>query len=427
MHTAFSVHTAKEIKNMKNTLNIYIDKASEHLGLSSVGRDVLKTSDQEHIFEITLGEGKTYKAFRVQHNNSRGPYKGGIRFHPSVALEEAQTLATLMSLKTAVVGLPLGGAKGGVAVDPKTLDGPEIEEISRQYVRHLAPFIGPDKDIPAPDVGTNAKTIDSMVNEYETITGDTSKASFTGKSIENGGSVGREAATGRGGVFAVEILLSLLKRQGEVTFAVQGYGNVGSFFSTVAKERSCPWRLVSASDSGSAVYRGSGLDGDVLQKFKLEGESFECYEEKSVEHISGDELLSLDVDLLVLAGLENAITEENMKNVKAKYIVEMANGPITAPAYEYLLERGVVILPDIVANAGGVVVSYLEWVQNKKEEHWSEDRVNQELKRCITRAVSDVYEYGEKNHLNLKEAGFALAVKRLLTKEYFDDEKERGR
>lgn len=392
-----------------------IERAGKKLGMSEAEISELLKPDAEHQFEITTESGKTLPAYRVQHNNKLGPYKGGIRYHHEVDLDEVKALATLMSLKTAAAGLPLGGGKGGIVVNPRELSEDELEEISRKYAKHLAPVIGPDKDVPAPDVNTNGKIIDWMVDEFEKETGDTSKASFTGKTIENGGSKGRDAATGRGGVFA---LRELLKASGnpdqELTYAVQGFGNVGSFFATVADHDHPSWKLVAASDSTHALYNPAGLDACALAEWKDEGKRFSDYEAEGVQIISNEDLIALDVDVLVLAALGDAVTESNMGNVKAKYILEMANGPVNEAAHDYLTEKDVTILPDIIANAGGVVVSYLEWVQNRANDYWSEEKVNEELNTYMTKAVADLLdcakEYDEKS---LTEAAFILALKRL--------------
>jgi len=399
---------------MLETAHQFIDQAGTQLGISPELIEKLKRMDKEHIFDIHLHNGKTFKAYRVQHSNKRGPYKGGIRFHKDVNLDEVQTLATLMSLKTAAVGLPLGGGKGGVAVDPRGLSEAELEELSRQYVRRLHPHIGPDKDIPAPDVNTNAQIIDWMVDEYETLTGDTSKASFTGKSIANGGSLGRDAATGRGGVLALSELLLLEKAAGKpVTFAVQGFGNVGSFFGTTAASLYPDWRLLAVSDSQAAIYNPHGLDAEKLKAYKDGGKRFKDYSEAGTAVISNDELLGLDVDVLVLAGFEDTVTMRNAESVQADYVIEMANGPIAGEAYEYLTARGKVILPDIIANSGGVIVSYLEWVQNLRSEHWSEKEVNDRLAVYIKEAVDQTYEAAHARHISLKASAFATAIKRL--------------
>ncbi|HLG90788.1 MAG TPA: Glu/Leu/Phe/Val dehydrogenase [Candidatus Saccharimonadales bacterium] len=397
---------------MLETAQSLIRQTGKKLGLSNREIDELIKVDAEHRFEIELDSGKSFEAYRVQHKNKLGPYKGGIRFHPQVDLEEVRALATLMSLKTAAVGLPLGGAKGGVAVNPKELSKDELEELSRKYVRHLQPHIGPDKDVPAPDVNTNPTIIDWMADEYETLTGDKTRAAFTGKSAEHGGSLGRDAATGRGGVIALaELLARLEKRDRKLTFAVQGYGNVGAYFAGVAQEAQPNWQLVAASDSSATIINQAGLDAIKLAGFKEAGQRFSDYKDARVE--SSEAIIGLEVDILVLAALEDAITERNMGGVKAKYIVEMANGPINEPAYNSLTSQGILILPDIIANSGGVIVSYLEWLQNKNGEHWPEDKVNTELEKYMKKSVDELYKTASAKKVSLKEAAFMMALQRL--------------
>lgn len=396
---------------MLDTAQSMIRDIGRKLGLDDEAIEGLIHIDQEHVFEITL-DNKSYKAYRMQHSNKRGPYKGGIRFHPDVNLDEVRALATLMSFKTAAVGLPLGGGKGGVAVNPRELSDEELEAISRKFVRQLHPHIGPDQDVPAPDVNTDSRIIDWMVDEYEKLTGDTSKASFTGKSLKNGGSEGREAATGRGGVIT---LRELLMHRGEsdkpLTFAVQGFGNVGSFFATIAADEHPSWKLVGASDSGATVYDANGLDAHDLAKFKASRGRFENYEKSDV--LPADDIIKLDVDILVLAALGDALTEKNVDEVKASYVLELANGPVNSKAYEALNTRGIEVIPDIIANAGGVIVSYLEWVQNKQGEHWDEDRVNEQLNDYLVKAVDALYKTARRKGASLKEAAYMNAIKRL--------------
>jgi glutamate dehydrogenase/leucine dehydrogenase len=318
-----------------------------------------------------------------------------------------------MSFKTAAVNLPLGGGKGGVTVNPRELDDAELEELSRKYAAHLHPHIGPDQDVPAPDVNTDGRIIDWMVDEYEKCTGDTSKASFTGKSLANGGSEGREAATGRGGVITLRELLKHEGRSGDaITVAIQGFGNVGSFFATIAQAEHPNWKLVSASDSGATISDKNSLDASALADFKKNRGRFEDY--KDVEIGSADDILSQEVDVLVLAALGDAVTETNMKDIKAKYILELANGPVNTAAYDYLSKRGISVVPDIIANAGGVIVSYLEWVQNRAGEHWTEDKVNEQLDEYLVKAVAELYETSEKESVPLKEAAFINAIRRLV-------------
>lgn len=392
----------------------YIRRAGKKLGLTPSEIETILKVDAAHHFTIKLDSGKEFAAYRMQHSNKRGVYKGGIRFHHKVTADEVQALATLMSFKTAAVGLPLGGGKGGVAVDPKSLDEGELEEISRHYVRGLHQHIGPETDVPAPDVNTNAQVIDWMVDEYEQLTGDTTKASFTGKSVANGGSLGREAATGRGGVIALAEYLRLSEHKGfkgPLTVALQGFGNVGAFFAMVAGHDYPNWRIVAASDSGATLTDHNGLRVQQLAEYKKQRKAFADYENAAVEPV--DAVIAADVDVLVLAALDDAITEENMHEVKAKVIIELANGPVSQPAHDYLTEQGVVIIPDIVANAGGVIVSYLEWLQNRQGERWEETRVNEELAEYMVPAVEQMYAYAEAEKMPLKEAAFALALQRL--------------
>lgn len=399
---------------MLETAHNLIRRVGKHLGLSRREITQLLKVDAEHVFDIELESGKKHKAMRVQHNNVLGPYKGGIRFHPKVELEEVRALATLMSLKTAAVGLPLGGAKGGVAVNPRELSPAELEELSRKYVAHLVPYIGPDKDIPAPDVSTNATVIDWMVDEYEKQTGDGSKASFTGKSVKKGGSYGRDAATGRGGIHALRELLQLRGMEGAITMAVQGLGNVGASFALLAEQQHPNWKLVAATDSSGGLLLNDGLSAVDLNDYKAKQGRLYEYELPNAIHLTNDELIAADVDVLVLAALGDAVTEKNMHGVKARIIVELANGPINETAHDYLIDRGVTIIPDIVANAGGVIVSYLEWLQNKQGERWDETEVNNRLEQILVKAIHAINSYSQSHRLSLKEAAFAVAIGRIL-------------
>lgn len=395
---------------MLDTAHKLIRQTGKKLGLSYKQIEELIKTDAEHNFEIEAG-GKKYHAFRVQHSNRRGPYKGGIRFHPQVDYDEVRALATLMSFKTAVAGIPMGGGKGGIAVNPKELSQEALEEISRQYVRGLKEHIGPDKDVPAPDVNTNAKTMDWMVDEYEKLTGDKTKAAFTGKSIDNGGSLGRDAATGRGGVITLREILSKLSINGPLTYAMQGWGNVGSYFALIAQQKHPNWQLVAVTDSSGGIYEPNGLAADKIDHYKKSGGKLADF--KAGQKITNDELIGAKADILVLAALENALTEDNYGQVQSNIILELANGPVTYGAYQKLAGKGVQLVPDILANSGGVIVSYLEWAQNKAGEHWSEDKVNRELENLLVKSTDQVYEIMKKKNLTLKEAAFALAIERL--------------
>lgn len=396
---------------MLETVHTQIVRAGKKMGLNAKTIDKIIKIDAEHVFKVELSNGKQFPAYRVQHSNKLGPYKGGIRFHPNVNLDEVRALATLMSFKTAAVGLPLGGGKGGISVDPKQLTEKELEELSRLYAKHLQPHIGPDKDVPAPDVNTNSKIIDWMVDEYSSLTGDKTKASFTGKSLGKGGSQGRDAATGRGGVITLrELLKHFGKDDKEITYAVQGFGNVGSFFTTVAAKDHSNWKLVAASDSQAAIYSPEGLDAKALADYKSQRRRFTDYKGAGTSVISNDDLLALDVDVLVLAALGDAVNETNYKSIKAPIVLELANGPVGDKAFDKLTHRDITIVPDIIANAGGVIVSYLEWVQNKNGQRWTETEVNRKLESYMSRACKALFKTAEKYNVSLKEAAFINAI-----------------
>lgn len=392
-----------------------IRDVAQRMGLSQQEIEYLLKANEEHVFEIELSNGTKHQAYRVQHNNALGPYKGGIRFHAEVNLDEVRALATLMSLKTAAVGLPLGGGKGGIIVDPKKLSKSELEELSRKYAKYLAPHIGPDKDVPAPDVNTNATIIDWMVEEYEKETGDDSHASFTGKSIEKGGSLGREAATGRGGVITLGAVLKQSKLdKKELTYAIQGFGNVGLFFGILAEQMLPKLLLSAATDSSGGISSAFGLSARELADYKKTGAKLVDYENDDTVALSNEQLIGEEIDILVLAALGDVVNESNMSRVKANIILELANGPVSEKAYEYLTKKGVLIVPDILANAGGVIVSYLEWVQNKSKESWSEKEVNQELEGYLEKATHKAYNLSQNENISLKEAAITLAIQRIL-------------
>ncbi len=400
---------------MLKSARAMIAKVGKGLGLSDEDIAYVLSIDNEHVFEIELSNGSKHQAYRVQHKNILGPYKGGIRFHPGVDLDEVRALATLMSLKTAAVGLPLGGGKGGVAVNPKDLSQAELEELSRAYVRFLRPHIGPEKDVPAPDVNTNSQIIDWMVDEYQQLTGETDQSSFTGKSVGKGGSLGREAATGRGGVLALEAVLKHMKLdKQDLTYAIQGFGNVGLFFAEILPELLPKLTLTAATDSSGGVSSPFGLDADELATYKNKGSKLQDYVDDDSVQITNDQLLAEEVDVLVLAALGDVITKDNVGDVKAKIVLELANGPVSDEAYELLTKRGVVVIPDILANAGGVIVSYLEWLQNRAGEQWTEGKVNQELEKYLIPATQNALVYSHEHKISLKEAALALAMRRIV-------------
>jgi len=395
---------------MLQTTHELIKRVGRKIGLSEQQVEHILEPEAVHEFEVMVGS-QSYKAYRSQHSSKLGPYKGGLRFHPKVTRDEAVALSTLMSLKTAAIGLPLGGGKGGIAIDPRELSKKELEDISRQFVRSLEGHIGPNKDIPAPDVNTNAEIIDWMVDEYQAITGDETGASFTGKSVGKGGSLGREAATGRGGVMALAEYLELTAQANKsLTISIQGFGNVGAFFARVAKSEQPNWQIVAVSDSTATVTAENVLIEE-LATWKEQGKKFKNFQ-GAPTGAPGD-IFSSPADVLVLAALDNAVTETNMKDVKARIILELANGPVDTAAENYLNGTGTVLLPDIIANAGGVIVSYLEWQQNLAQEHWTEIEVNQKLEKYMKQAMKTVVELAQSNNMTLKEAAIAHALKQL--------------
>lgn len=389
---------------MLDTAQTMIRQAAQCLGWSEGQIEEFLTPNHIHRFMVEIG-GEAFEAYRVQHNNQLGPYKGGIRFHPHVDMDEVQALATLMTIKCAAMNIPMGGGKGGVAFDPRDYDISDVESVARQYARGLVDSIGPDVDVPAPDVNTNSQTIDWMVDEYEAITGDKSHASFTGKSITHGGSEGRTAATGRGGVIALRQYCAHhgIDTKG-LRIAVQGVGNVGYYFAKIA-EQELGVVVVAAANSR-------------LTKVNTGGLGFaDKYEMGVMDALEGDELasediLSVECDVLVLAALGDVVNADNQNYIQAGVILELANGPVDNDAFEALENRGVHVIPDVIANAGGVVVSYLEWVQNKQCEHWSEWVVNERLDAIMCSALSEVLASGKP----LKNAAFEAALGRLSSK-----------
>lgn len=401
---------------MLETAQASIKRAAAQIGLDDEALERVLAAEQEHDLKLDV-DGEILQAFRVQHNSARGPYKGGVRFHPEVHLDEVRALATLMSFKTAAVDIPLGGGKGGVAYEPRERDDSFNEKVAREYVRALAEHIGPDKDVPAPDVNTNSQTIDWMVDEFSKITGDETKASFTGKSLDNGGSAGREAATGRGGVIALrEYIAAHPELPKPLTVAVQGIGNVGFFFAQIA-EAELPVRIVAVSNSRKCLVVKDFVHNQNSLEFadkKYSRDVIFEFENDQTEAHDGADILSLDVDVLVFAALGDVINKDNQADVKAKILLELANGPVDDEAHDLMYERGIVSVPDIIANAGGVIVSYLEWRQNLSGESWSEGQVNAELDSILSRATKAMIERAKNENISLREAAFVIALERLV-------------
>lgn len=392
------------------------------------------------ILQVSMDNGKKqdFQAFRSQHNDALGPYKGGIRFHKDVSEPEIKALSLWMSLKCSIAGLPYGGGKGGVVVDPKKLSEKELERLSRAYARFLTPHIGSHVDIPAPDVNTNGQIMSWMLDEYEKTVGYHSRGTFTGKPIILGGSIGRDKATGFGGVLALRFLIERLKQQApntdttpwytkpisQITIAVQGFGNVGYFFAKIASEMG--FRVVAVSDSKGATYIEEGLDPVATMECKQEkGSLAGCYckggvcDLKAGKMISNQDLLKLPVDVLVPSALEDVITKENVSDIKAQVIVEMANGPITPEADDTLLKRNVLVVPDIYANSGGVSVSYFEWVQNNYGYYWGEAEVDEKLENLMKTSFNHIFSRYEasKPAISLRNAAYVLAVERIISAE----------
>lgn len=360
---------------------------------------------------LTMDNGTTrlFEGYRVQHSSLRGPYKGGIRFHPDADIDEVRALALWMTIKTAVSDIPMGGGKGGVVVDPDELSPLELERLSRGFVRALYRDLGPEVDVPAPDVNTTPEIMSWMVDEYEKITGDTSRASFTGKPIKTGGSEGRGAATGMGGYYVFEALRAKAGLSNSVSVAVQGMGNVGGHAARIFVSHG--HKVVAMSDSKDAIYKEDGLDPEVVEKYKAEHRSLKGFPD--VKMLTNAELLELPVDVLVPAALENQLTEENADRVQAKMVLELANGPTTPEADEILRKRGVKVVPDILANAGGVVVSTFEWQQNRAKERWSEKEVLEKLRATLVPQAELVWERADKLSTTLRTAAFVIALTRL--------------
>ncbi|HZQ16805.1 MAG TPA: Glu/Leu/Phe/Val dehydrogenase [Gaiellaceae bacterium] len=356
------------------------------------------------------GSVQAFTGYRVTHNVSRGPSKGGIRYHPDVTLDEVKALSMWMTWKCSLMGLPFGGAKGGVICDPKTMSRAELERMTRRYTSEIINEIGPEKDIPAPDVGTDGSTMAWIFDTYSMNKGHSVLGVVTGKPLTIGGSLGREEATARGGVFCLQAALKKQNRSLEgLRIAVQGFGNVGSFFAKLTAEQGAT--VIAISDSTGGLYNENGVDVAAAFAHKRRGGSLS--ELKGGERISNDELLLLDADVLAPCALEQVITETNADRVKARIVVEGANGPVT-PAGDLVLEsNGILVLPDVLANAGGVVVSYFEWVQGLQEYFWKEDEVNARLNEIVTRAFDETWETHNERSISMRLAAYGLAVQRV--------------
>ena len=390
-------------------------EAVAQLGLDDGFHEILRTPRREMTVAVPLrhddGHVEVLRGFRVQHNLTRGPAKGGVRFHPSTDLDEVRALAMWMTWKCALIGVPYGGAKGGVAVDPRSLSRNELERVTRRYVSEILPIIGPERDIPAPDVGTDEQTMAWMMDTYSIHSGYTVTGVVTGKPVSVGGSEGRGGAPSRGVMFAA---FSALREAGVdprgATVAVQGFGKVGGLAAQFLHDAGCT--VVAVSDVGGGVYDRSGLDtAGLLRHIPAGAGTVVGY--PGTDTISNSELLELDVDILVPAALEGVLHEKNADRVRARFVVEGANGPTTPDADQILADNGVLVVPDVLANSGGVAVSYFEWVQDLQAYFWTEDEVNDKLKALMERAYGEVSQLAADRGVSLRTAAQMIGVGRV--------------
>jgi len=411
----------------ENAMN-QLDKAFNILDLNEDIHKILKSPDRVIFVSIPVkmddGSVEVFAGFRSQYNNSLGVYKGGIRYHLDVNLDEVKALSFWMAIKCAVVNIPMGGGKGGVIVNSKEMSAGELERLSRGYIKKLWRVLGSDKDVPAPDVYTTPQIMAWMLDEYEKLVGHSDPGMITGKPLDQGGSEGRSFSTAQGGVYCTQELARKMNwKPEETTVAIQGYGNAGSHMAKILHKLG--YKIVAVSDSKGGVYSEDGIDPEKAEQIKQAGGHLGCYcvgmvcglEEISKEGpcrgISNEEILELDVDILVPAALENVITAENAGKIKAKAIVELANGPTTPEADEILKQNNIVVVPDVLANAGGVTVSYFEWDQNVKQEHWTEEEVLGRLEKIMKDSFNQVWETKGKYNIDMRTSAFVVAVERI--------------
>jgi glutamate dehydrogenase/leucine dehydrogenase len=393
---------------------LQLEIAAEQLGLEEGLK--LKLENCKRVlmvtFPVTMDNGKLkiFTGYRIQHNNTRGPAKGGIRYHPLVDLDEVKALAAWMTWKSAVVNIPYGGAKGGVQCNPKEMSRDELERLTRRFTYEIAPLIGPDKDIPAPDVYTNAETMAWIMDTYSILQGHCVASVVTGKPIPLGGSLGRNEATAQGCIYTIQEAIKHLGMDLEKsTVAIQGYGNAGFNAAKIIDRLGA--KVIAVSDSKGGIYNGDGLNPGSVSKHKEETGSVVGY--KDADEITNEELLALDCDILIPAALENQITVENAPTVKAKIVAEAANGPTTPSADDILYENGIFVIPDILCNAGGVTVSYFEWVQNIQSLFWTLEEVNDQLAKIMRRSFWDVVSILKKQKVHMRTAAWMLGVGRV--------------
>lgn len=395
-----------------------MDKAAGVMGISE--EDYLTFKYPERELKVALpvrmddGSLKVFEGFRIQHSTLRGPAKGGVRYHQNVNVDEVRALSAWMTFKCAVAAIPYGGGKGGIVCRPREMSKGELERLTRTYIDKISAIISPNTDIPAPDVGTNAQTMDWMVDEYSKLKGESVYGIVTGKSIEIGGSKGRNEATGRGVCFVtLEMMKKYNMKPEDCKIVIQGMGNVGSISAKLLDEEGA--KIIAVSDVSCAIYNENGLDIAGIYKYLDSGKNLLDGYTGDCKRITNAELLELPCDILIPAALENQITAENADRIKAKIVIEAANGPTSVEADEILNKKGVKVLPDILSNSGGVIVSYFEWVQNLQNFYWEEDDVNAKLKRQIVGAFNDVFDAREKYNCTFRVAAYIVALNRLVT------------
>lgn len=395
-----------------------MDKAAGVMGISE--EDYLTFKYPERELKVALpvrmddGSLKVFEGFRIQHSTLRGPAKGGVRYHQNVNVDEVRALSAWMTFKCAVAAIPYGGGKGGIVCRPREMSKGELERLTRTYIDKISAIISPNTDIPAPDVGTNAQTMDWMVDEYSKLKGESVYGIVTGKSIEIGGSKGRNEATGRGVCFVtLEMMKKYNMKPEDCKIVIQGMGNVGSISAKLLEEEGA--KIIAVSDVSCAIYNENGLDIAGIYKYLDSGKNLLDGYTGDCKRITNAELLELPCDILIPAALENQITSENADRIKAKIVIEAANGPTSVEADEILNKKGVKVLPDILSNSGGVIVSYFEWVQNLQNFYWEEDDVNAKLKRQIVGAFNDVFDAREKYDCTFRVAAYIVALNRLVT------------
>ena len=395
-----------------------MDKAAGVMGISE--EDYLTFKYPERELKVALpvrmddGSLKVFEGFRIQHSTLRGPAKGGVRYHQNVNVDEVRALSAWMTFKCAVAAIPYGGGKGGIVCRPREMSKGELERLTRTYIDKISAIISPNTDIPAPDVGTNAQTMDWMVDEYSKLKGESVYGIVTGKSIEIGGSKGRNEATGRGVCFVtLEMMKKYNMKPEDCKIVIQGMGNVGSISAKLLAEEGA--KIIAVSDVSCAIYNENGLDIAGIYKYLDSGKNLLDGYTGDCKRITNAELLELPCDILIPAALENQITAENADRIKAKIVIEAANGPTSVEADEILNKKGVKVLPDILSNSGGVIVSYFEWVQNLQNFYWEEDDVNAKLERQIVGAFNDVFDAREKYDCTFRVAAYIVALNRLVT------------